>query len=151
LNPTLHLRVSAFIPEDYIEDSSQRLSFYKRLSSVRDWDILVSLREEMIDRYGDLPQEVENLFKIIEIKLLARTSLVSRVECSDEGICFTIDRQSLARREIKGNILQSLVSAYPGRIRFISEFVFLLSLPVKEITHLFNEIINCLKVISRCV
>lgn len=151
LNPILNLRVSAFIPEDYIEDPSQRLSFYKRLASVKEGDALVSLREEMVDRYGLFPPEVENLFRIIEIKLLARTSLVSKVECGDDGVFFTLDRQSLAGTKNKGDILKALISAYPGRIRFVSEFTFLLFLSSRDLLQLFSETINCLKVIRGCV
>lgn len=151
LNPILNLRVSAFIPEDYIEDPSQRLSFYKRLASVKEGGVLVSLGEEMVDRYGLFPQEVENLFRVIEIKLLARTSLVSKIECGGEGVFFTLDPQSLSGAKIKGDILKALISAYPGRIRFVSEFTFLLFLSFRDPLQLFSETINCLKVIRGCV
>ncbi|MBI5755909.1 MAG: transcription-repair coupling factor [Nitrospirae bacterium] len=148
-SPTINLRISAFIPEDYIEDSSQRLSFYKRLAAVREVSSLVSLREELVDRYGPLPFQVENLFRIIEIKLLACTSRVSRIEGGDDGILFTVDQQT----DVKKNIFQSLISSYPsymGRFSFISEYKFLLLLKSQDSQSIFTEIIKCLKVIGGC-
>lgn len=150
-NPTINLRISAFIPGDYIEDSSQRLSFYKRLASVREGPALVSLKEEMIDRYGPITVEVENLFKIIEIKLLARISLVSKIESGEDGVFFTVASSDDLGASIKGDILKSLISRYTGRIHFVSDYTFLLFLLSREPSHIFSETINCLKVIQGCV
>src|SRR3972149_11994492 len=90
INPTINLRVSAFIPEDYIEDPSQRLAFYKRLAAVREENALTSLKEEMFDRYGLLPFQAENLFKVMETKFLARASYVSKIEAGGEGSFFSV-------------------------------------------------------------
>ena len=143
-NPTLNLQVAAFIPEDYIVDSSQRLSFYKRLASVKEEDTLFSIREEMTDRYGLVPAQVENLFKVIEVKTLACRSLILKIEKGKEGIFFTVDK----RAKIDTNIVKSLMEAFPERIRFVSEYTFLLSSSTKDPQQIFPEIINCLKVIK---
>ncbi len=106
-NPILNLRMSAFIPEDYIENSTQRLSFYKRFASLKEKVDLVSLREEMIDRYGHIPDQAENLLRIIEIKLLARATMVSRIESGKDGIFFTVAPQS--KMKVSGwNLLYNL-------------------------------------------
>lgn len=146
-NPTLNLRMSAFIPEDYIEDSTQRLSFYKRFASLKEKVDLVSLREEMIDRYGHIPVQVENLLRIIEIKLLARAAMVSRIESGEDGIFFTVAPQG----KIRGDILQTLISKYPGQLRFIHDYTFLLLVTSKDPLCLFSEIRNCLNVLMGCV
>ena len=148
IDPTLNLQVSAFIPEDYIEDPSQRLSFYKRLASVREESMLTSLKDEMTDRYGLIPVQVETLFKVIEIKFLARVSLVSKIERGVDGIFFTVDNRA---KKIGEYILKSLFAAYPGRIHFISEYIFQLSFSSKDMQNIFSEIINCLKVMVGCV
>jgi transcription-repair coupling factor (superfamily II helicase) len=72
IGPRIRLRLSAFIPEDYIADITLRLSIYKRISSVASPEALADLREEIRDRFGDLPVEVTNLLHIIRIKLLAK-------------------------------------------------------------------------------
>lgn len=149
INPVLNLQISAFIPENYIESSSQRLSFYKRISSVKEEPMLSALREEMTDRYGDLPTQVENLFKAMDIKILACNSKIEKIEKGGDGVYFTINKRS----EIKGDIIKSLMSGFPGRVRFIPDFTFFLSANNKDFNNekLFSDIINCLKVIRGCV
>lgn len=149
IEPVLNLQISAFIPENYIESSSQRLSFYKRLASAKEEDILSALKDEMIDRYGEMPPQVENLFKVMDIKILACSSKVEKIEKGEDGIFFTVDNRS----EIRGDIIKSLTSTFPGRIRFISDFTFLLikNKPEAVIKNMFSDIINCLKVVGGCV
>ncbi len=70
--PEINLRVSQYIPEDYVPDTRHRLSFYKRLASVRSADELASITEELADRYGDPPALVNNLAGTVELKLLLK-------------------------------------------------------------------------------
>ena len=143
--PTINLRIASFIPEEYIRDSSQRLSLYKRLSSIREDAQIVSIQEEMIDRYGPLPVQVENLLKVIEVKLLACSARVSKIEEGDVGIVFTVDPEVTMKNK---DILQKLLKIYAKKIQFLSEYKFLMSLKNKETASLFSEIINCLKVVG---
>jgi transcription-repair coupling factor (superfamily II helicase) len=83
LEPQIRLRLSAFIPEEYIRDISLRLSLYKRLSSARSHEALSDLMEEMKDRFGPPPREVENLLHVIGLKIMARSLYISKV--ADEG------------------------------------------------------------------
>ncbi len=143
--PTINLQIDSFIPEEYVSDSSQRLSLYKRLASIREETLLISIREELIDRYGPLPVHVENLLNIIEIKLLACLYRISKIEGGAGGIFFTIDPQVTTKDK---DILPKLLKVYTGRIHFISEFKFLLTVKNKEPAGLFSEITNCLKVVG---
>ena len=143
--PTINLQIDSFIPEEYVSDSSQRLSLYKRLASIREETLLISIREELIDRYGPLPVHVENLLNIIEIKLLACLYRISKIEGGEGGIFFTVDPQVTTKNK---DILPKLLKVYPGRIHFISEFKFLLTVKDKEPAGLFSEITNCLKVVG---
>ncbi len=64
----LDLQVSAFIPEYYIRDSAVKLGFYQRIQQARGISRIHLLEDEMIDRFGDLPNETWNLFRIAELK-----------------------------------------------------------------------------------
>ncbi|MEK6712680.1 MAG: transcription-repair coupling factor, partial [Nitrospirota bacterium] len=143
--PTINLQIDSFIPEEYVSDSSQRLSLYKRLASIREETLLISIREELIDRYGPLPVHVENLLNIVEIKLLACLYRISKIEGGEGGIFFTVDPQVTTKNK---DILPKLLKVYPGKIHFISEFKFLLTVKDKEPAGLFSEITNCLKVVG---
>ncbi len=63
--------VSMLIPEWYIEDENTRLEIYQRLSKVMDFTELNLIKEEIIDRFGKVPDEVESLFTHIMIKIIA--------------------------------------------------------------------------------
>lgn len=153
INPVLNLQMSAFIPENYIESSSQRLSFYKRLASVKEEAALLLLKEEMVDRYGMLPPQVENLFRVMDVKIIAVASKVEKIEKGEAGIFFTVYKNS----NINAEIIKSLMQTFPGRLRFISDFTFLLLINKKEkepetgFNGMFTNIINCLKVVGRYV
>ncbi len=67
---TLDLPLSAFIPQDYFPEERQRLELYRRLSSARKED-LETLKKEMEDLAGPLPEPVINLFNLIRIKISA--------------------------------------------------------------------------------
>src|SRR5467141_5130501 len=59
---SINLGVDVAISDDYINDMGQRLRTYKRVSSARDEETLSSIHEEIRDRYGRLPESVEQLF-----------------------------------------------------------------------------------------
>ncbi|MCC6545031.1 MAG: transcription-repair coupling factor [Nitrospirae bacterium] len=143
--PTINLRIASFIPEEYISDSSQRLSLYKRLSSIREKEQIFSIQEEMLDRYGPVPVQVENLLKIIEIKLSACMTRVSKIEEGENGIVFTVDPEVTKNNK---DILQKLLKIYANKIQFLSEYKFQMLLKNKETVSMFSEIINCLKVVG---
>jgi transcription-repair coupling factor (superfamily II helicase) len=86
--PTIKIPEEIFIPEDYIDDLDLRISIYKRISSIQDKDKADELMIEFVDRFGTLPREVENLFKLIEIKLLCWKYNINLVEFSKRGIVF---------------------------------------------------------------
>lgn len=76
LEPEISLKVSQYIPEEYIPDARHRLSFYKRLASAETDEDIDSISEELTDRFGPLPALVENLLHTAELKALLRKVFV---------------------------------------------------------------------------
>ena len=66
--PEIQLGISAFIPEDYVQDVHQRLVLYKRISLADNAEELERIGEELQDCYGPRPQNVENLLGVIHIR-----------------------------------------------------------------------------------
>lgn len=66
--PEIQLGVSAFIPEEYVQDVHQRLVLYKRISLAGNTGDINQIRNELQDCYGPLPQKVENLLQVIDIR-----------------------------------------------------------------------------------
>ena len=69
---SVDVNINAYIDEKYINDVDQKIEIYKKIASINGEKALLDVREELIDRYGDVPDYVENLLKIAYIKHLAR-------------------------------------------------------------------------------
>ncbi len=78
--------VPVIIPEKYVADLGVRLGLYRRISNLKTADELEDMREELIDRFGSVPEEVENLLKIMEIKQICVLCNIERVEAGAKGI-----------------------------------------------------------------
>ena len=81
MDPEIRLPVSARLPDAYVSDVSQRLVLYKRLASAPDEADLERIRDEILDRYGPLPEETANLLGVIRLKILARRLGVPTLDC----------------------------------------------------------------------
>jgi transcription-repair coupling factor (superfamily II helicase) len=73
------LPLACFIPEDYISDTTLRMRIYRRIADCKDAGDMASLREEMRDRFGELPGSVENLFYVQRVKLACRDAGIHRI------------------------------------------------------------------------
>ncbi len=62
---------NAYIPEEYIENDTERLNIYKRLYDLKKTENINSVKEELKDRFGEYLEDVENLFDVIGIKIIA--------------------------------------------------------------------------------
>jgi transcription-repair coupling factor (superfamily II helicase) len=70
--PVLDVKLDAFIPSTYIAKTYERTALYKRLLTAESQYELRSIKEEIVDRFGKYPQEVEHLLLLSEIRLTAR-------------------------------------------------------------------------------
>jgi transcription-repair coupling factor (superfamily II helicase) len=80
VDPEIRLPVAARLPEEYVPDVNQRLVLYKRLASCREDAEVDRIRDEVLDRFGAMPAEAENLVEVIRIKVLARRLGVAAVD-----------------------------------------------------------------------
>ena len=94
IDPEIKLPVVGRLPEDYVPDVSQRLVLYKRLSSARDENEVALIRDELLDRFGRLPAEAENLLEVIRLKIAARRLGIVRIEISRGEIVLQVAPKS---------------------------------------------------------
>ena len=106
----INLRVTVKIPEIYIPDETQRLSTYKRISSLKLDSEIEDLRGELEDRYGVLPTEVESLMDYVRLRLLAERILVKSIDRERDGIAIKFHEKT----SVQPQKLVELVSATPG-------------------------------------
>ena len=85
-SPTIKIPVTARIPENYIKDSSLRLSFYRRLSNFENQVDLESLFAELIDRFGKLPKDIINLANILKLREKCKSLQIETLDAGFKGI-----------------------------------------------------------------
>ena len=93
-SPQITAEVPILIPEHYVPDLNVRMALYRRLNEMEGRPGIDALAAEMIDRFGKLPFEVENLLSVIEIKLACVAAGVAKLEAGRKGalVSFQNDR-----------------------------------------------------------
>jgi len=85
-SPVIKLGLTFLIPDNYVEDLQLRLGLYKRLSNLNNDSELESFSNEMVDRFGGLPDAFTNLIKVIKIKRKCKISNISKIEAGPKGV-----------------------------------------------------------------
>lgn len=80
------VKVSAFIPDEYIPQSSDKIMMYRQIASIENEEECSKIVEELLDRFGDPPESVENLLDIALIKRWASDLGFSRIKETKEAI-----------------------------------------------------------------
>jgi len=93
-SPTINLGTSVLIPEHYVEDLGVRMSLYRRLADLENEGDIEAFAAELIDRFGKIPDEVENLMDIVRIKQLCRIANVAKVEAGPKGAVIGFHKDS---------------------------------------------------------
>ena len=81
----VELHLAALLPEDYMPDVNQRLSWYKRIATAPDSRHLDELQVELVDRFGPAPEAARNLFRQARIQQRMRGLRIERLEASAPG------------------------------------------------------------------
>jgi transcription-repair coupling factor (superfamily II helicase) len=109
----IDLDIDAYIPDMYISDGQQKIEMYKRFRGVKDLEDIKELQEEMIDRFGEYPDEVGYLFKIAEIKVLAMLLGVESIKQVKDEVTILLSEE--ASGSIDGQRVFKLSNQY-GRM-----------------------------------
>jgi len=97
--PQINLGMSVLIPENYVMDLNVRLGLYRRLADVVDGEEIEMIAAEMIDRFGSLPPEVENLLQTVAVKQLCRKAGVDKVDIGPKGALISFRKDSFVKPE----------------------------------------------------
>ncbi len=88
------LNENYYIPEEYIELNSERIAYYRRITTARRFEDLEKIREELIDRFGESPREVENLIAVGIIMRLSKDLGIKEIFQEGKRVFFTIDSKN---------------------------------------------------------
>ena len=84
----IDINVSAYISDIYIPSELQRIEMYQKISNIETKDDMMEVIDELLDRYGDIPKETENLIKIVEIRNSARKLGITKIAANEKFITF---------------------------------------------------------------
>ena len=106
-SPEIALGTPVLIPESYIADLQIRLGLYRRLSSLETRADIDAFAAELVDRFGEMPSEVDHLLDVMEIKGLCRQAGVARVDAGPKGAVVAFYKNQFANPEGLVQFLQN--------------------------------------------
>ncbi|MFD0051769.1 transcription-repair coupling factor [Actinomycetes bacterium NPDC127524] len=89
----IDLEIDAYIPDSYISDGHQKIEMYKRFRGITSIEEFQELQEEMLDRFGEYPDEVAYLFLIAEIKVYALQAGIESIKQSKQDVTILISQK----------------------------------------------------------
>jgi transcription-repair coupling factor (superfamily II helicase) len=108
----IDLNATSYIPDEYISDSSQKIEIYQKIALCKTEEDIQNVIDEIIDRFGNMPDELENLIEIARIKSLCKGKFISKVASKNNAVVFTFEQS-----EPKIDILE-LVKEYGNKVKF---------------------------------
>ena len=107
--------IDAYIPANYIKNEYQKLDIYKRVSAIENEEEELDMRDELIDRFGDIPRPVENLLTIAAVKSMAHQVYVTEVSVGRQEFKLTLYPK--AKLDPAG--LSSVAEKYRGALTLV--------------------------------
>ena len=108
----IDLNVTSYIPEEYIQDANQKIEVYQNIALCKNEEDIQNVIDEIIDRFGNMPKELENLIDIARIKYLAKEQNITKIASKKTAVVFTFESSKI---EIDIN---ELVRKYKNKIKF---------------------------------
>jgi len=109
----IDLDISSYIPDDFISDSNQKIKVYQDIALCKNDEDIELVKEDIKDRYGKVPKEIENLLAISQIRNLARQKAVLKIAQKGNNIVYHFDKDYFDM-----DIVNKLIMKYKDRIRF---------------------------------
>ena len=121
---TIDIKLSAYIPDEYIEDGSQKIEIYQDIANCENNKAVNDVVDEIIDRYGEMPKEVKNLIEIAKIKILCKEANVIKLKEKNGSIEITFNEKGIkmltntAKNEKM--FIEILAEKYKNSIKFVN-------------------------------
>ena len=112
IDVSIDINVSSYIPDSYIENGSQKIEVYQNIALCNNEKDIENTREDIIDRFGKMPKEVENLLEIARIKGMCKNIGITKITEKQNSIVFNFNP------EIFTIDIDSIVKKYGNKVRF---------------------------------
>ena len=112
----IDLGIDAYLPSDYIYDSIQKIEIYKKVAVLASFDDTMELEDELVDRFGDLPEAVTNLLTVARLKIYGKTyGIESIVQRGDD---ITLKFYEGQEKAVNGAKLIQIGNQFERRVQF---------------------------------
>lgn len=105
----------AYVPASYIKNESTKMDVYKRIAGIETPEEYEDMQDELLDRFGDIPNQVENLLRVVLLKAAAHKEYVTEISGDKKRLKLTMWN----RAKVDVNRIPILVREYKGRLKFI--------------------------------
>ncbi len=109
----IDINVSSYIPDEFIDNSSQKIEIYQNIALCKSEEDIQNVVDEIIDRYGHMPEEIENLLEITRIKNLCRQVGIIKISQKTNNVLFYCDEQ-----KFNGENVEKIIKQYKTRVQF---------------------------------
>ena len=109
----IDIAVGSYIPDSFIENSSQKIEIYQNIALCKNEEDIENVIDEIIDRYGKMPQEVENLIEVARIKTQCRKLVLTKVQQKQNAIVFYFETS-----KFQMEMVDILIQKFRNRIKF---------------------------------
>ena len=112
LDIQIDLNVTSYISDEYISDSAQKIEIYQNIALCKNEEDIQNVVDEIIDRFGNMPPELENLLDIARIKYLAKAQYINKIASRRTAVVFTFEQSRF-------NVdIPKLIDKYKNKIKF---------------------------------
>ena len=109
----IDIDVSSYIPDEFVQSSSQKIEIYQDIALCKNDEDLQNVTNEIIDRYGRMPSEIQNLIEIARIRNLARKFYIMKIVQKNKSVIFYFDKE-----KFNFDMVDKLLRIYKLRIKF---------------------------------
>lgn len=123
----IDLNVTSYIPDSFISDQNQKIEIYQDIALCKNEEDIRNVIDEIIDRFGNMPNEIENLLEISRIKQLAKEKYLTKIQSRGNSVVFTYDVN-----KFNNNSLSDIIKKYGNRIKFSSGIKPMITLKIEK-------------------
>tara|TARA_Y100000589_G_C27074703_1_gene596945 strand:- start:73 stop:1134 length:1062 start_codon:yes stop_codon:yes gene_type:complete len=114
-SPQINLGFSFKIPEDFIKDQDLRMNIYKKISNIKEFSSLNEVIDDLEDRFGKLPIVFNNLFEIMQVKIISKKLKIKKIDNCSSGFVLEFKKQ----QEDAIDKLMNLVNENSSKIKLM--------------------------------
>ena len=123
----IDLNVTSYIPDSFISDQNQKIEIYQDIALCKNEEDIRNVIDEIIDRFGNMPNEIANLLEISRIKQLAKEKYLTKIQSRGNSVVFTYDTN-----KFDNNSLSDIIKKYGNRIKFSAGIKPMITLKIEK-------------------